>query len=68
MLRKIKQIVKILLVLVSTIPGNAFAKNRYIPLDLVSGILPELQLSINQKSLNLDLARTQDISGTPSIK
>jgi hypothetical protein len=34
---------------------------RYIPLDLVSGLRPDLDLTINERSLRLDLSKTQNI-------
>lgn len=39
----------------------SLAKATYVALDFVSGIQPNLMMAINEKSLNLDLAKTENI-------
>jgi hypothetical protein len=41
--------------------ANSRSVDRYVPLDLISGLRPDIDLFINQKSLKLDLSRTQNI-------
>ena len=43
------------------LPISASKRNRYLPLDLVSGLNPELSLLMHPKSFNLDLLKTQNI-------
>ena len=42
-------------------PASAKNRQRYLPLDLVSGLNPELELLMHEKSFNLDLSKTQNV-------
>ena len=50
----------ILLGLTSIVPVSA-AEPRYLPLDVVSGSNPDVELEINSKSQSLDLTKTDNI-------
>lgn len=58
---KIKKLLVICLSLVFLSPMTAKSASDYTPLNFVSGSLPDLELLINNKSLNLDLAKTANM-------
>ncbi len=57
----IKKLLVIFLTLVIFNPLMVKSASDYIPLEFVSGSLPDLDLNINTKSLNLDLAKTANM-------
>lgn len=46
---------------VSFAASKKYIKNKYLPIPMVSGQDPSIELFINQKSLSLDLSRTRNI-------
>lgn len=58
--RKLNFIVLLACFITSLFPVSA-RKHRYLALDLVSGVNPELTLLMHEKSFNLDLSKTQNV-------